>query len=465
MRYAALAALKKIPALLAAGRLERGQQLERIESMERNIGLPVRAGVILVLGYYLFFSNWLTDVGTVPEVVLDLVRKLLSGYVIFNLGASAALFFMRQVGWGLTRWVVFTVSLLDGFILTAVVLVSGGYDSGLYWLFLGLIARNAVSVPVATLQIILNLSVCFFYGAMAVVDARVMQPETLSTVVPRLLRESELSDPFFEGFVLRLVLLLMMSACCYGIQVLYDRAKRTEEETQESHLRQEQLHAAGRLAGEIAHQLKNPLAIINNAAFNLQKSLPSPPPKIAQQIEIIREEVGRSDRIISQVMGYAQLAEGKVERVDVVEVMEEAIRQVFPPALQLGVRLERKFEPRLPRLLVQRAQLAAVFVNLLTNARDAAGGHGHVGVRLACTPSETLVITVEDGGPGIAPADLNRIFEAYYTTKEKGSGLGLAIVRHNVELYGGTVHAHSELGKGARFVVEFPTRKLSGPAA
>ena len=67
---------------------------------------------------------------------------------------------------------------------------------------------------------------------------------------------------------------------------------------------------------------------------------------------------------------------------------------------------------------------------------------------------------IRDDGPGIPPEKIGRIFEAYYTTKEKGTGLGLAIVKHNVELYGGTVRVESELGKGARFILMFPAKAL-----
>jgi signal transduction histidine kinase len=69
-----------------------------------------------------------------------------------------------------------------------------------------------------------------------------------------------------------------------------------------------------------------------------------------------------------------------------------------------------------------------------------------------------VTVTIADDGPGIAPGKLERIFQPYFTTKEKGTGLGLSIVKHNTEMYGGTLRVESELGKGAKFVVQFPTR-------
>ena len=80
-----------------------------------------------------------------------------------------------------------------------------------------------------------------------------------------------------------------------------------------------------------------------------------------------------------------------------------------------------------------------------------------------CHRDHSVEISVRDDGPGIAPDKIERIFEAYYTTKEKGTGLGLAIVKHNVELYGGNVRVESELGKGAKFTVIFPAKALMKP--
>jgi signal transduction histidine kinase len=81
-----------------------------------------------------------------------------------------------------------------------------------------------------------------------------------------------------------------------------------------------------------------------------------------------------------------------------------------------------------------------------------------------CHRDHSIEISVRDDGPGIAPDKIERIFEAYYTTKEHGTGLGLAIVKHNVELYGGNVRVESELGKGAKFTLIFPAKASMNPA-
>src|SRR5208282_6491508 len=108
-----------------------------------------------------------------------------------------------------------------------------------------------------------------------------------------------------EPFVLRLTVLLLATVCCYGAQVLLERQRLAAEEAGEFAARESQLRSAGRLAAEFAHQIKNPLAVINNAAFSLQRSLRDSKTGAARQIEIIQEEVARADRVITQITGYA----------------------------------------------------------------------------------------------------------------------------------------------------------------
>ena len=213
------------------------------------------------------------------------------------------------------------------------------------------------------------------------------------------------------------------------------------------------------MAAEIAHQLKNPLAIINNAAFTLQRTVKEGK-TITQQIRIIREEVERSDRIITELMGYARLVEGHVERLDVVEELERALEQVLPAAAPYAITVARDYLPPFPPLLMLRSHLSEILVNLLQNAREAMRGQGTMRLSARARESGMLEIVLEDSGPGMAPEVLARVFEAYYSTKESGTGLGLAIVKHNVEIYGGQIRAESELGHGTRFTLSLPVQTV-----
>src|ERR1019366_79246 len=101
-----------------------------------------------------------------------------------------------------------------------------------------------------------------------------------------------------------------------------------------------------------------------------------------------------------------------------------------------------------------------ILVNLLQNACEALGEKGNILVTADCARDNSIEISIADDGPGIPPDKIERVFEAYFTTKERGTGLGLAIVKHNVELYGGTVRVQSEFGKGVEFTVIFPAKAL-----
>jgi signal transduction histidine kinase len=455
----------KVLRLLRADTPASGVELARIQTMERNIGLPVRAGLIAVLIYYFFFSRWLTETTSLPDIALEYIRRFFLLYLSFNLAASVMLVKANRASVWFIRWVVFTLSLLDGLLLAALVIATGGFDSMLYWLFLGLIVRNAISVPVAMPQIVLNLCLCGCYLLAGVLDIAIFNFESGNDEAAPLLPAPGAVAPQTEPFLLRLFLLLLMTACCYGVQVLYDRHRRLLDEARESNARQEQLQTAGRMAAQIAHQLKNPLAIINNAAFNLQQTAPAGDGPAASQLQIIREEVARADDIITRIMGYGQLAEGRVERVELDVELDRALAEVFPPALASGVEIRRQIAPGLPPLFIQRRHFNEMMVNLLQNAREAVQGRGTVELVARPTAEDSVILSVADSGPGIPPERREIIFEPYYTTKEKGTGLGLAIVRHTAQLYGGVVRVESGLGNGARFTVEFPLHTANRPAA
>jgi signal transduction histidine kinase len=450
----------RLPDWLTKVAPDAGQEEARVRTVERDLGLPVRVAVLALLAFHFFHSEWFGEAELLKEGVHQVVRWTFLIYVGLNLVAGVVLAGMADVPFKVVRQVVLGMVVVDAVWVGSLTAVTGGYDSLLFWVFVCLVVRNALSQPDAGRQILMNLLTtgCYVVGGgmelvLTELEMGMLDPLTLQAVYP------EGMEGPTESVILRVTLLLLMTACCYGVEVLFDRHRRMEEEAQEFAQRQHQLESAGRLAAEIAHQLKNPLGIINNAAFTLQRTVKEGK-TITQQIQIIREEVARSDRIITELMGYARLVEGRVERLDVVEELEQAIRQVFPPAVHYDVQIERNYTPALPALLAQRSHIAEVFVNLLQNAREAMQGRGRLRVGTAVGENFSIIVTVADDGPGIAPEHQARVFEAYYTTREQGTGLGLAIVKHNTELYGGRVRLESELGKGARFVLEFPARTL-----
>jgi len=428
------------------------QMAFRLRTVERDIILPVKAVFIVILAYSLYFSRWFDEVALPRSVAQAIVERFFVIYLIFNVGVAGILIFYRKFDPLFVQRLIFNSNFVDAVFLAALTFVTGGFDSILYWLFLGLIVRNAVSSPLAAQQIILNIAVSFCYLSAGVADVAItdemLDYEEMTGWTP---------NPT-EPLLLRLILLWLMGACCYGVQVLFEKQRQAAEEAQEFVARQEQLRAAGRLAARIAHQIKNPLGIINNAAYSLQRALTEGKGSPAEHLSIIREEVDRSDQIVTKLMGYAQLAEGKVEKLEIREELDRAINQVFPPGSGYETVVHKDYSPGLSAIMMQRSHLSETLVNLLLNAREATEGKGRVDVSVRPGEENCLIITVSDDGPGIAEEHVARVFEPYYTTKKHGTGLGLAIVKQNAEIYNGTVHVESELGKGARFVLQLPTR-------
>jgi signal transduction histidine kinase len=453
--------LKRLFTLLEIPAPDAPRLLRRIEIMERNIMLPARAAAVGIIFYSFVSTPWFGVTLSTPDVTVETVQYIFWFYVLASAAWAALLLNMGRLPLAVVQWTVVTSSLVDGLFIAGMTLITGGMDSILFWLFIALIIRNAVSVPPGFSQLLLNVAISLCYALVVALDISVSH--NLDEFTQRALDMASRED-WGEPFVLRLTVLLLTTVCCYGTQALLERQRLAVEEAEEFATREGQLRSAGRLAAEFAHQIKNPLAIINNAAFSLQRALRDAKTEVAQQIGIIQEEVARADQVITQIMGYAQLSEGRVEKLSAIQELDRAIMQVFPSVVPTGIQVHREYGHGFPPLLMQRGHLSEILVNLLKNTREALVEKGNVFVAADCHRDHSIEISVRDDGPGIAPDKIERIFEAYYTTKERGTGLGLAIVKHNVELYGGNVRVESELGKGAKFTLIFPAKALMTPA-
>jgi len=448
--------LKRLPVLFEIPAPDPQRLLRRIEIMERDVMLPVKAVFIVMILYSFQSTRWFGQPGSIEDVMTETWQFVFWFYILGNVLFGAIFWAAERLPLALVQWTVVTSSLVDGLFIAGLASLSGGLDSALFWLFVTLIVRNSVSVPPGFSQLFLNAAISLCYVSVGALD--IFRD---SNIDPRLLSGLDAQpDDWGEPFVLRMVVLLLMAGGCYGAQLLLERQEIAAFEAGEFAARESQLRSAGRLAAEFAHQIKNPLTVINNAAFSLQRSLRTGKADAAQQIEIIQEEVARADRVITQITGYAQLSEGRVEKLDVVAELDRAIAQVFPSAVPTQIKIHREYAAHFPPLLMQRGHLSEILVNLLQNAREALGQKGSISVAAGCRRDYSIEVSVRDDGPGIPPDKTERIFEAYYTTKEKGTGLGLAIVKHNVELYGGTVRVESKSGHGAKFLLLFPAKAL-----
>ena len=255
------------------------------------------------------------------------------------------------------------------------------------------------------------------------------------------------------------------------IHIMGDLRETTQEmERREQELRdkQEQLVQAGKLAtlGElttgVAHELNNPLnnigLFIGNATDQLRLGL-SDPERIEHELEKAMEQVRKATSIISHLRTFGRAAPVSVERVDVDEVIERSLSLMQEQLRLRGIEVE--LDLCLDELIVlgNAIQLEQVFINLLTNARDALEEAPEKTIRIAtASDGKEIRIAFADTGCGIAADIEQRIFDPFFTTKEvgTGTGLGLSITYSIVKEHGGEITVSGEPGGGARFVITLP---------
>ena len=152
-------------------------QARRIAAMQLHIVLPAKAGVIAIVLYYLFYSGGLPAVTIVQGVMLETFQRYFVVYFFCNVVAAVLFSLWRRFPPGIYQWLVFTLGLFDGLFIAGLALLSGGFESTAYWIFPGLIVLNALSIPLATPQLVLNVLLSFFYLGAGVLNANIEEAQ------------------------------------------------------------------------------------------------------------------------------------------------------------------------------------------------------------------------------------------------------------------------------------------------
>ncbi len=218
------------------------------------------------------------------------------------------------------------------------------------------------------------------------------------------------------------------------------------------------LAAAGELAAVLAHEIRNPLAVISSRAERVRAKIEKgrPPGEILSWFEAIPSEIGRLDRVLSQYLSYARPSAEGEEAARLGPVLDAVLGLLEHELSRRGIDLVRRTSAAdALRVRMAPAALHQVLVNLLLNARDAMPEGGALAVH-ADPGRRDLVLSITDTGCGMTSDQCRRAFDAFYTTKPQGSGLGLAVVRSMMDLYGATVSVESAPGKGASFTLSIP---------
>lgn len=229
----------------------------------------------------------------------------------------------------------------------------------------------------------------------------------------------------------------------------------TELETSRNKLVQAEKELAWReMARVLAHEIKNPLTPIRLSLERLEHKYRSRSPDLDDVFDnasaVIHEEVDNLQSLAGEFSQFARLPQAAFSRYNVNDQLNEIIQPY-----QEQARFSLILEADLPLLYADKSQLKQVFVNLIQNGIQSSDGDRQLTITTRRI-NRDLAISFEDHGAGITTADLEKIFDPYFSRREKGTGLGLAIVKRIVELHQGTIAVESEIGKGTVFILSLP---------
>jgi signal transduction histidine kinase len=242
-----------------------------------------------------------------------------------------------------------------------------------------------------------------------------------------------------------------------AVWTLLEEKKRQDASFRQHLARAEQMAALGELAAGLTHEIRNPIAGVSSALQLMRSEETDPPTERAHLIDQMLIELDRVSKTLVGLLGLARPQPPQKAATDLAALTRDILGLFRQRLHGRNIRLAFEAPDPLPALEVDRGQLTQLVLNLLTNAEQTVRDGGSIEVRLAPFPDGGgVMLSVMDDGAGIPADQLERIWEPFYTTKEKGTGLGLAVCRQIAELHGGTITVESVPGEGARFLVLLP---------
>jgi signal transduction histidine kinase len=246
----------------------------------------------------------------------------------------------------------------------------------------------------------------------------------------------------------------------------FDAMADAIQERERRLIRSERLATVGRMAAQIAHEVRNPLSSIGLNAELLGDELAVGADEARRLIASIIGEVDRLAEITETYLRFARLPRPKLENEDLGVIVRSVVDFSRGELAQDGIEILVDIAPDLPELPADESQLRQALINLVRNAREAMAGSTakrlEIGVR-ADRAAGRLTVRVSDSGTGIDRADLGKIFDPFFSTKERGTGLGLALVQQIVVDHGGQIDVESAAGRGTTFTLSFPSATSSVP--
>jgi signal transduction histidine kinase len=234
------------------------------------------------------------------------------------------------------------------------------------------------------------------------------------------------------------------------------------ERSRETLAHAEKMAVMGKLAANMAHSIRNPFTSVQMRLFSLSRSLDFSPTQ-KEDLEVIASEIRRIDTILQNFLEFSRPPRLRMQPVGPSAVADSAVRLLEHRLRACGVSVRIHRITPLPEVMADPEQLKEVLVNIMVNACDAMerGGTIDIEERFLLHPvlKGAVEIRLRDNGPGIPAAQMGKLFQPFFSTKEEGTGLGLSIAHRIISDHGGRLEVESTEGVGAAFIITLPARE------
>ncbi len=267
---------------------------------------------------------------------------------------------------------------------------------------------------------------------------------------------------WFLAVSVSVILLVILGGTSYLVNKIYQADQRRLMMLHEVEYASK-MASLGRLAAGVAHEINNPLAIVNEKAGYIQdlityKKVYAKDTKLMDLLDSILSSVERCSTITRRLLSFARHVDVRVKTINLLETIEEVLSFLIKEAEYRSIAISVKVPSDIPPFESDRGRLQEIFLNLFNNAFAAMSDGGHLDITARQEDENSVSVTITDDGSGIPEADLKRIFEPFFSTKKErgGTGLGLSITYGLVQEIGGDISVESEVGKGTSFTITLP---------
>jgi len=248
--------------------------------------------------------------------------------------------------------------------------------------------------------------------------------------------------------------------------VEYVKDVTAEKELQQQIIQSERLAVVGRMAANVAHEIKNPLGtiVLNSELLDeeLDKMGPDRATEARELLAVIKSEVDRLLEVVEEYLQFARLPKIKLEEGNPNEVINDLLLFLREEVEERKILLVENLDPLLPPLRLDPKQVRQAFLNIIKNSFEAMPDGGKLTISTAQRDGKAE-ITIGDTGKGISEENQDLIFTPFFSTKHGGTGLGLSITSHIVKEHGGTIHFESYKGLGTSFIIRLPIPSVPSP--